>query len=235
MTVTVVTVDNQPIQLGRQQVHDERSRAFPARATVDKSTWHDKKIRLYEPRPNPNQEIGCCTGVAKCSQFNAIGNRKMGQVLDMPDAEALYSKATTLDPWMGSWPPDDTGSSGLASAKAAKATGLGGEYRWIFGGADEVIQNVVEGRVVSVGTWWYSDMFYPLFYTGPAPDGIGRIQVSGAKAGGHQYIIRGYNVEHDLVLGRCWWGEFKDFWMSRADLQTLLMDGGDAHYQEVVQ
>lgn len=223
MSTLIEIVNQQSPLLGRQLVHDERSRAFPMRAVVDHSTWHDKAIRIYDPLPNPNQEVGCCTGVAKCVQFNAVGNRTTGKVLNMTDALTVYSLATALDPWDGQWPPTDTGSSGLASAKAAQSMGCGGEYRWIFGGADEVVQNVIEGRAISVGTWWYSGMFHRT--------SRGFIAPTGEKVGGHQYVIRGYDKSEDAVLGRCWWGEFRDFWMHRAHLDMLLADDGDAHWQ----
>jgi hypothetical protein len=210
--------------LGRQKAHDSRSRAFAMPAAVDRSGWRDRSIRVFDPVPNPSQEVGCCTGVAKCVQLNAAGNRRAGRVLRMRDATALYSEATEIDEFGGSWPPDDTGSSGLASCKAAIALGLAGEYRWIFGGADEVVQNVMAGRVISVGTYWYWDMFYPANTGGVA-------RVSGGIAGGHQWAVRGYDVDRDLVLGRCWWGAFRDFWMRRADLDALLRDDGDAHFQ----
>jgi hypothetical protein len=33
-------------------------------------------------------------------------------------------------------------------------------------------------------------------------------------------------------LGRCWWGpDFRDFWISRANLDQLLGEDGDAHWQ----
>lgn len=221
----VVTVDPADPRLGRQVVHDSRSRAFPLRIPIVPATWHDKAIRVYDPYPNPNQTIGNCTGVAKCVQFNSIGNRKMGQVLKMVDADRLYSLATTLDPWEGSYPPADTGSSGLAVAKAAQALGLGGEYRWLFGGADEVIQAIMEGLVVNVGTWWYFDMF--------EPDTEGKVRPTGGQAGGHEWSARGYDLSRDLILGRCWWGGFRDFWISRVDLDSLLQDDGDALVQRI--
>lgn len=225
MTIHLKYVPQLHPKLGRQKIHDDRSRAFPLLgATVDRSTWRDKAIRLYEPMPNPNQRVGCCTGVAKCSQLNAVGNRQKGVVLGMADAERIYARNTEIDPWAGQWPPEDTGSSGLASCKTAQEFGLGGDYRWIFGGADEVIQNVMQGRVISVGTWWYWDMFYR--------DAAGLVHPTGGQAGGHQYVIRGYDVDHDRALGRCWWGDFRDFWISRADLDALLRDGGDAHWQQ---
>lgn len=225
----VTVVEQQSPLLGRQKVHDERSRAFPLTTVVDRTTWRDKAIRLYDPLPNPNQRVGCCTGVAKASQFNAVGNRRTGVVLGMADAERIYSRNTQIDPWEGSWPPEDTGSSGLASAKTAIEFGLGGEYRWIFGGADEVVAHVMDGHAISVGTWWYWHMFSG---TAGSFAGLPVIKPTGGLAGGHQYLIRGYDFGQDLVLGRCWWGDFRDFWIKRTDLDSLLRDGGDAHWQQ---
>jgi hypothetical protein len=133
------TLPRNDIRLGRTIVHDPASRGFAMRATVDRSTWHSKTIRVYDPVPNPNQCHGECTFVAESVMFNAVGNRKSGVVLGMDTAHRGYSLATTLDPFAGSWTAptwDDTGSSGLAAAKAAQQLGLGGEYRWIFNGAD---------------------------------------------------------------------------------------------------
>lgn len=210
--------------LGRNKVHDPRSRAFamPAKA-VDRSSWKDKVVRVYDPTPNPNQEVGCCTGVAKCVQMNSAGNRRSGVVLGMGEALACYTRNTELDPWDGVWPPDDTGSSGLASAKTAQEFEWGADYYWLFGGADEVVQNVMAGKTISVGTYWYESMFYR--------SATGIVKVEGDVAGGHQYVIRGYDMDSDRVMGRCWWGDYRDFWMSRADLDRLLRDGGDAHWQ----
>ncbi len=226
--VQVEKRNHQPGYLGRNKVHDPRSRAFAMPVSVDRSLWKDKTIRIYDPLPNPNQSVGCCTGVAKASQLNAVGNRVTGRVLNMTDAERMYSRNSQIDPWPGSWLPEDTGSSGLASAKTAVEFGLAGAYSWLFGGADEVVQNVVEGRPISVGTWWYWSMFNRDFQN--------RVTIDDqeGQAGGHQYLIRGYDLSSDMVLGRCWWGEFRDFWMSRADLDRLLRDGGDAHFQRSV-
>jgi hypothetical protein len=226
MSVEIEIVEQHSPLLGRQKVHDDRNRSFPLARLVDRSTWKDKAIRVYDPLPNPNQRVGCCTGVAKCTQLNAIGNRVKGRVLNMDDAERIYSRNTQIDPWPGSWPPEDTGSSGHASAKTAIEMGLAGEYRWEFGGADGVVQHIIEGRPISVGTWWYWDMF--------DQDGDGRVHVRGGRAGGHQYVARGYDASRDWVLCRCWWGHFRDFWIARTDLDALLRDGGDAHFQRSV-
>jgi hypothetical protein len=221
---TVQNIEPQDPRLGRNIVHDRRSKNFPMRVEVDKSTWRDKEVRLYDPWPNPNQPVGNCTGCAKAMEFNAVGNREMGVVFKMDDATHIYSRATELDPWDGSYPPDDTGSSGLAAAKASREFGYGGEYRWLFGGADEIVQTIMSGRVVNVGTWWHWDMFNQ--------DADGLVRVGGGKAGGHQWIARGYDESRDWVEGRCWWGEYRDFWITRADLDALMRDYGDAHVQD---
>lgn len=220
----VQVVPQRDKRLGRQKVHDPLSRGWPLSISLERNQWRSKLIRIYDPRPNPNQCHGECTGVAKAMQLNAKGNRVKGAVLNMDMAHKLYSLASTLDPWPGAWPPKDTGSSGLASAKAAVQLNLGGEYRHVFRGADEVIELIQKGRAVSVGTWWTEDMF--------DPDHEGIIEPTGARAGGHQYLARGYELKRDLVRIRCWWGNYRDVWIRRTHLNDLIMDGGDAHVQD---
>lgn len=220
---TLIQIPSEDPRLGRNIVHDERSRAFPLLTPIDKSTWRDKAVRIYDPIPNPNQTIGNCTGCAKAMEFNAVGNRVAGRVLKMVNATAFYARATEIDPFPGTYPPEDTGSSGLAAAKAAVEQGYGGEYRWLFRGADEIVQAVMDGHVVNVGTWWYEGMM---------PHDYSRlVHPTGMKVGGHQWIVRGYDKSSDWVMGRCWWGTFRDFWITRSDLQNLMMDDGDAHIQ----
>lgn len=214
-------------RLGRHVYHDERSRAFAladlgGKFAVDRSSWHDKTVRLYDPAPKPNQEIGNCTACAKAMQLNSAGNRKIGTRLNMDWAISLYSLETEIDPFPGTYPPDDTGSNGLASCKAAQQRGTGGTYRWIFGGADEVVQAVMAGWAVSVGTRWDNDMFHP--------DASGLIHPGGGEAGGHQWVVRRYWHSRDWVGVDCWWGGWKA-WLKRSDLQALLDDQGDAHVQ----
>jgi hypothetical protein len=215
-----------PHPLGRHVRHDEQSRAFPLMATlgltVDRSTWKDKAVRLYDPTPKPNQSNGCCTACAKGMQFNAVGNRRPGVRLTMDWAQSLYHEETVIDPFPGTFPPDDTGSNGLASCKAVQAFGYGGAYYWLFGGADEVVQAIMAGKAISLGTRWDNNMFNP--------DSKGIIHPGGGEAGGHQWIARRYDKSSDLIGVDCWWGGWKA-WMSRADVQALLDDQGDAHWQ----
>jgi hypothetical protein len=224
--ITYVKIDQQDPRLGRNILFDRRSRAFPLAASIDRSTWRDRSLRVYDPYPNPNQTIGNCTGCSKATQMNTMGSRKKGQVLNMADATRIYSRNTEIDPWPGVWPPDDTGSSTLAAAKTAQEFGIGTEYRWIFGGADEIVQTIVDGRAVVLGTYWEYDMF--------RQDSSNRIRPGGGDAGGHAWTVRGYWKANDWVLGRCWWGGFRDFWISRMDLDYLMRRDGDAHVQDRV-
>jgi len=217
-------------RLGRNIVHDSRSRGFAMGLVPDPTTWVTKSIRIYDPVPNENQCHGECTCCAQCMLFNTVRNRKVGRVLRMDTAHKLYSLATSIDNFPGQWTSptwEDTGSSGLAAAKASQQLGLGGVYRFIFGGADEVVQTIMTGRTVSLGTAWYNDMF--------DPDSSGFISPTGGVAGGHQYIARGYVKSSDAVRLRCWWGSFRDVLIKRTDLHDLLMDNGDAHTQDVLR
>jgi hypothetical protein len=227
----VVVVDQQDPRLGRQAVHDPRSLAFPMGAP-DTRTWRTHVIRIYDPLPNPVQKIGNCTGCDKAMEGNAAGNRVTSRILAMADAEQIYSLATQLDPWDGQWPPTDTGSSGLAASKAAQRLKLGGEYRWaLSGGADAVVQQIMEGRTVGCGTWWLDGMFDRKPLKGHA--GQWFIEPTGPRAGGHQYRARGYDEWLDMILIRCWWGTYRDVWIKRAHLAELLADDGDAVTQDM--
>lgn len=221
----VIIVPQLDPRLGRQCVQDPLSRNFARSAVVDKSTWKNKRIRLYDPRPNPNQHVGCCTGCDKAMNANAVGVRKLGSApRGYGDALNVYRWASRNDPWPGAWEPDDTGSSGLAACKAGKLLWGLGEYRWIFNGADGVVQAIMGGDSVGVGTWWTEGMF--------DQDARGRVEPTGRKVGGHQYRVRGYDKWNDELIFRCWWGSYRDARIKRTHLNDLLMDDGDAHVQE---
>jgi hypothetical protein len=219
----VIRVEQQDPRLGRNVVHDPRSRQFVAPRHA--GPRRDKAHRIYDPRPNPNQPRGNCTGVAECTMANSTGNRVKGVVLGMDVADRIYSRATELDPWPGSWPPTDTGSSGLAAAKAAVEQGIGTRYDWYFG-LDAVLDGL-QTNAISVGTWWYFDMF--------EPDPTGLVKPTGGRAGGHQWLLRAHDVSaskrvsQQRVGGLCWWGTYRHFWMTVEDFANLLADDGDAH------
>jgi hypothetical protein len=222
----VININQADSRLGRQIVHDPRSRRFAAEPRSTAIKRQDRSHRIWDPRINPNQTLGNCTGVAECVMGNSAGNRLKGVTLGMPDADRVYSLATSLDPFDGQYPPTDTGSSGLAAAKAAVQLGLSTRYEWYFG-IDAVLDGL-QDHVLSVGTWWYFGMF--------EKDPTGLVRPTGGKAGGHQWALRSHdvsvsrlNIGKQRVGGRCWWGSYKDFWLTVDDFAELLADDGDVH------
>lgn len=225
MSIKVETMPVTDPRLGRQLVHDSRSRSFPAPLARFQPV-EPFRHRFYQPRVTPNQPVGCCTGVAEAVIANSVPNRVKGRVLDMDDALACYRIASRNDPWPGEWEPEDTGSSGLAAAKGAVELGWAAGYEWCFG-LDHV-RSALPIRPISVGTWWPGSAFYL--------DEDGFIDCRGGYVGGHQWTLTGWHPEGDTFYGLCWWGpdwptpgakgRFK---IRGADLNRLLEDDGDAH------
>jgi hypothetical protein len=228
----IVTIPQQDPRLGRQVVHDPRSRnfAYPKAAVPDKPT---KAIRhrIYGPGRTPKQRVGCCTCVDQAVKCDAVENRVSRVVLNMADAEHLYSRATQIDPFDGQWPPTDTGSSSLAACKAAVELAWIDGYEWIFGGAQGVLAAVAgtpgrPGRCVGVGTWWLQNMFTP------DPETL-LVDPAGPRVGGHQWTITGWEPRYNAFEGLCWWGpDFGyngRFRIAYDALDALLADDGDAH------
>ncbi len=228
----VVTIAQQDPRLGRQVVHDPQSKNFPLRlAALPELPTEPVRHRIHGPRTTPRQRIGCCTGVDQMVKCNAEGNRIPGAILGMAEAERVYSQASRLDPWPGSWPPEDTGSSGLAACKAAKQLGYIVRYEWVFSGARQILAALVgkpgtPGRCVGVGTWWHKDMMKP------DPETL-LVRPTGPKVGGHQWTITGWEPRYRAFEALCWWGpDFGDngrFRITLDDLDEMLDDDGDAH------
>jgi hypothetical protein len=229
----VITMEQQDPRLGRHVVHDPLSRNYPYRAALAAPGKPAKAIRhrVYGPRTVPTQKIGCCTGVDQAVKCDAAENRVPRVVLGMPDAVHVYSLATTLDDDGQQYPPADTGSSALYACKAAVQLAWIDRYEWIFNGAAGVLATLAggqgqPGRCVGVGTWWLEKMFNP-------DEKTLLVSPAGAKVGGHQWTITGWEPHYDAFEGLCWWGPAFGhngrFRIRYDDLDALLADDGDAH------
>jgi hypothetical protein len=199
-----------PYRLGRRIDHDPQSRAYaftPAKAVTPKT------VRWEHHGPVLDQgNIGACTGFAMAQWLNTKpAHKPRAKTMKAGDAYLLYSRATQLDPFEGSWEPDDTGSSGLAVCKAAKEAGYITGYRWIFEGVTQLAQALQVSPVLA-GTVWLEGMF--------GSKG-GYLHVAGNPQGGHEYLVIGYNARSHYFTILNSWG---DGWQSRGTARIREMD-----------
>lgn len=133
----------------------------------------------------------------------------------------VYHAAQLVDEFPGE---DYEGTSVRAGAKVLQARGLIGEYRWAFD-VDTVLRCVLTTSPVVMGTNWYESMFNPDPVTG-------RVSIGGAMAGGHCWVVNGYNDRTGWA--RCknsWsfqWGHRGHFFIHRTDLARLIAEDGEA-------
>jgi len=211
-----------PRALGRFVEHDERSRQFPA------STLPLRTVTWAHHGPVLDQgNLGSCTGNAMSQCLNTDPFRAPLEaagipLLDESTAVAIYSWATHSDSYPGFFPPTDTGSSGLAVAKAATRLGYLTRYHHAFGLAHTL--GALSAGPVLIGIPWLEGMF------DPDPDGY--LHPTGEVAGGHELVLVGLDTAKQDVTGINSWGEnwgpiggaFKLHW---DDLAALLSADGD--------
>jgi len=99
---------------------------------------------------------------------------------------ALCHEATVLDGIAGTWPPDDTGSSGLAVAKALVARGWAGSYLHAFT-LDDVLHALSYQGPCLLGMNWRTLMDHPAVTTG-------RDRYAGPSRGGHEPLLTEVSV-----------------------------------------
>lgn len=213
-------IKSEDVRLNRHIYHDDRSKNF----MFDTSGLEIIDVEHKRLIPVLNQgSIGSCTGNSGIGDINTEPfelNRKVYSP-DEDGAIDLYSDATKIDEFGGTYPPTDTGSSGLAIAKVLKEAGLISSYQHTFTLNDAL--KALSKYPVITGTLWYDKMF--------TPDPDGRVHSTGVVKGGHEY--QAYKV--DTKLGRIWfynswgesWGIKGTFYLTWEDYANLLSQGGD--------
>lgn len=205
-----------PFPLGRHIVHDDRSWDHPALlAAAYQSVWwpHYGPV-LYQG------SIGSCTGNALVDCLMSGPLYRRGRDLTEADALRAYELATTLDPFPGQYPPDDTGSDGLDACKAGVQLGWLRGYTHAFG-LDQCLRALSLGPVM-IGINWYESMFKP---------GLGGVlSVSGQIAGGHEVALTAITATGMVRILNSWgtgWGVQGCAYLRFADLGRLLSESGD--------
>lgn len=214
--------------LGRHIQHDPRNRMFAAPVS-EMIPEKDFRWRHYGMKLNQGN-VGACTGFAGANAMNTMPYRRAlakRHTFVNEDGLAFYVGATNRDPYEGSYPPHDTGSSGLAVCQELQAQRIITGYNWSFG-FNHGLGSLVNGPLMQ-GTYWTEQMFYP--------DNDGRVKPIGPDAGGHEYVWVGieYRSKRQASQNRSWflnswglWGpKMGYFYMTWEDHMNLLARDGD--------
>lgn len=194
-----------PGGLGRHVNHDPRSRAYahqPTRAALVSRTWERHYAVLDQG------QTGACTGNAmlgaiytgKVYEGLTDALRASLQATEAVARDVLYHLATTLDPYNGTYPPDDTGSDGVSASKAAQQLGLIAGYRHTFS-LDDALATVANDSHVITGVNWYAAF--------DSPDQYGAVKLPARlpkPEGGHEFLVYGIDTATERVLARNSWG-----------------------------
>jgi hypothetical protein len=212
------------LRLGRHIEHDERSKNFPAeRAPAPKSVMYQRHCAAFD-----QGHLGACTGNAMAGLLMTTPYWTPSRNFTEKDAVRLYSLATQLDNVPGAYPPDDTGSTGLAVAKAAKKDGYVTSYQHAFG-LDHLL-GALSLKPGILGIHWYTS------FDTPKPDGECPLTPSATIRGGHEVEMFGLDVAQRRVwCYQSWgptWGGLKNgtFWFSFDTMTRLLAEHGDATF-----
>lgn len=186
--------------------HDPRSRDY---ATVDLMAVGLRAIHWELPVLDQGNE-GACVGYAIASAAGAPQS-----------AEKVYTIAKTLDQWPGE---AYSGTSVLAGAKAAKALGIIGQYRWAFS-VDDVLDTLCNVGPVVLGLYWTPGMFRPI-------GGWMAVDAPKHKSSGHCAVAVGYDPAQNAIQIQSSfgpdWGTNGRAWLPVEDLKTLMGRTGEA-------
>lgn len=222
-----------PHPLGRRVEHDPRSLNY-AHGVLPKNAI--KSVDWTRRAPIFDQgQLGSCTGNAAAGLVATDSAARTGLTtvpipgdpnlwpVDEELAVEVYKLATTLDNVQGSYPPDDTGSSGIGAAKALKKLGLATGYTHAF--SIDAVKSALQTGAVMVGTVWLESMF------DVSSNGHVTVDRKSAVAGGHEYVISAYDTSTRLFrMDNSWgdtWGAHGSAWFTEADMQWLLSQQGD--------
>lgn len=203
--------------LDRLVEFDERSRAYPVRALLERRGAVGPRSYTWRcPDVLDQGSEGACVGFAWAHEAGAYPKR---WATSNEVAFDVYRRARQLDIWEGE---DYDGTSVLAGAKSAVERGWLKEYRWAFS-LDDLLTAVSRTGPVVMGTWWWSEMW--------EPDERGFIEPRGQRIGGHAYIINSVSVRRRDVGGvNSWglgWGDKGRFRMTWDAVEALLHDEGE--------
>jgi hypothetical protein len=193
------------------------------------SVWHAANVT----KPLNQGNLGSCVGngAAQC-----VSAQPWTWALTEPQAVGIYSLATQLDSYAGTYPPTDTGSDGISGCKALVQ--LGYAHSCIEAADFVAAQSYVQTKPGMFGTPWTSGMF--------VVDSCGRVQPTGTVDGGHETAFIGLDILNRRAWFRnSWWDTETEPWgvcapdrscgyyyLTFADVQTLQASGAEFTFPE---
>lgn len=243
----IPTDPDNPHPLGRTINHDPRSADYPYRPrkavqVVTRNAW-PTGLPILEQRlgscvPNTGVEW-LATDHSTRPALSTVDSVRPGgsEAIDLTDAleaerwiedpeTGLYHLVTNRDPFLGAFPPNDTGSDGTTLGNLFVELGWVESFEHAFGGLGDVLSGLMEGPVW-IGTNWYSSMF------DTNSDDELVISPGAWVAGGHQFLLTGAvdTMRQRVEMRNHWrydWGRQGKAWMSYALIERLLDEQGDA-------
>jgi len=188
------------MRLGRNQWLDGRSLSYMVENNAQEMSGALGDQHWDRVLPILDQgQLGSCTGNAGTGAlgtqpfYDAVGKPVLpagGAAAAEKFAVALYADATVADGYPGVYPPDDTGSSGLAVCKVLKARGTITGYRWAR--SPYGLLRLLQTGPVLQGMPWYRAFFQP--------DAAGFIDADptwpgSGIAGGHEIEAVGVEID----------------------------------------
>lgn len=224
--VHVELLEEHPLEgkpLGRHVEHDPRSWDYAIEAEPESAlravSWHRRGSAFNQGN------LGSCTGNAIAGALNTAPFQPTEpHLMTEADAVSIYEAATIVDGIPGVYPPDDTGSSGLAVCKVAKSRGLIAGYKHAFS-LSATLTALQKGPII-VGVPWYEGF--------DNPDPSGMVEIAGQVRGGHEFEIHAFDPASAIVEAwQSWgihWGLHGRFRFLTSTLGELLSQRGDATF-----
>lgn len=238
MTVHPIEQHHRPGQhLGRHVEHDPRSLRYAhgvlPTSAIKPASW-TRRIPILD-----QGDLGSCTGNALTGVLgtDSAGRTATAQVtvtadpkgvftagacaLDESFALKAYELNTRLDSIRGQYPPDDTGSSGIACGKTGQQLGLLAGYTHAF--SLDALKSALQTGAVMIGIVWLNSMF------DPQADGTITVDKGSGVAGGHELVVSGWDGAR-FRLDNSWgagWGDKGSGYVAEADMRWLLSQDGD--------